>query len=345
MSADGTFEFRFPKITTLLLIGGGDTMLDVARRAKATGLDVRAILAPRHADEVLPIAGTVTAATLTGIGCPFEVVEDINAWSSLTDQNWAPATTAAFCFGPAWIFSPEVRARFGAGMVNCNPIPVPRYLGGAHYTWQILNGDREGGCVFQLITDRLDRGPILRSRYFDIPEGARTPYDYFLAYNDASNDLMASALEDVVAGNAFQAVDFESVQTRRLYLPRLFTVHNAYIDWRWNGSELERFCCAFDRPYMGAGTYVDGTEIRLSDVAFEPGEAFHPFLSGLVVRRLDGQVWVSVTDGLLHIGEARMRDGQSALDLLKEGRRLATPPDKVFEAMIYRPNLSGKGIS
>jgi methionyl-tRNA formyltransferase len=250
----------------------------------------------------------------------------------------------ALCFGPAWIFADSVLAAFGAGMINYNPIPVPRYLGGAHYTWQILNGDREGGGVLQLITRELDRGPILRARQFRIPDDARTPADYFAAYHEHGCGLLDGMLDDVIAGRPFAETPFSEVDARRLYLPRLHTLHNAFIDWSWSGREVERFCCAFDEPYMGAATFIDGVEVRLGDAWLESEEEFHSFLSGLIVRRLGGRIWAATRNGLLRIGVARTAAGEDAGTLLREGRRLATPPQKLYEAATYRPKLSGKGI-
>jgi methionyl-tRNA formyltransferase len=315
-------------------------MLHTARRAKSAGLRVAAILAPRHAEERLPLGGEVTLPAFRALGIPVFVVPDLNDARDLLKGEWTGLDALAFCFGAAWIFKPEVLRAFGAGMVNYNPIPVPRYLGGAHYTWQILNGDRSGGCILQLITKRLDRGAILRARYFRIPAVARTPADYFLAYHRPGCELMDGALKDIMAGRRFKLKDYESLNARRLYLPRLNTLRNGYIDWRWSGAEIERFCCAFDRPYAGAGSFIDGVEIRLGDVRLEKETKFHPFLSGLIVRRLGDRVWIAVDGGTLRVGSLRA-EGADVKALAREGRRFATPTDKLHEAAAYRPQLSG----
>jgi hypothetical protein len=83
---------------------------------------------------------------------------------------------------------------------------------------------------------------------------------------------------------------------------------------------------------MGAATFADGVEVRLGDVGLDPGEEFHAFLSGLIVRRLAGRVWAATRGGLLRIGAARTATGEDAGALLREGRRLATPPQKLYEA-------------
>jgi methionyl-tRNA formyltransferase len=329
----------------LVLIGGGDVMLHTAQAARAAGLRVAVILAPRHAEEILPLGRQNTFDAFRAASIPTFLIEDLNANLRSLPGQWIGSDALALCFGPAWIFDDTVRYAFGAGMINYNPIPVPRYLGGAHYTWQILQGDRNGGVILQLITDKLDRGPILKANYFDIPPTARTPADYFKIYTEHGNRLLDEMINSLIECRSFTLTRYEEVNERRLYLPRLYTLRNGWIDWRWSGQDIERFCCAFDEPYKGAGTLVDGHEIHLKDVYLEEGERCHPFLSGLVVRRLKDRVWVAVSDGLLRIGQVAGADDTDAKSLLREGQRLVTPPEKLYEALAYRPTLSGKPIS
>ena len=315
-------------------------MLHAARAARRLGLRVAVILAPRHAGERLPLGEEITRDAFGKLAVPVAVVPDLNASPEHLRGAWAGPGALALCFGPAWIFGARVLGAFGGGMVNYNPIPVPRYLGGAHYTWQILNADRDGGCILQLITRELDRGPILRAKRFRIPAAARTPADYFRAYHRPGCALVDGALKDILAGRPFRAQSYDSLEPRRFYLPRLNMLKNGYIDWSWSAAQIERFCGAFDRPYAGAASFIDGVEVRLGDVRLEKGERFHPFLSGLVVRRRAGTIWVAAAGGLLRIGTLRAEGGDAA-SLAREGRRLATPAAKLHEAATYRPQLSG----
>lgn len=331
----------FGSVEELVFIGGGETMVAAIRRARALGIATRVVLAPRHAGEAISSAETLEQACRRAVAT-VEVVEDINTgWADRQDKT---VRRLAVCFGPAWIFSKSVRECFGAGMVNYNPIPVPRYLGGAHYTWQILNGDREGGCVLQLITDRLDRGPILDRCSFEIDAGARCPADYALVYHEQGAVLLERFLDGVKTGRAFAARPFDSLQDRRLYLPRLHTASHGYIDWRWGGEEIERFCCAFDAPYMGAGTFLQGEEVRLKQVCLEPGERFHPFLSGLVVARSGAIVWVAVSGGRLRIDSLHGGAGQPA-KVPREGDRFLTPDAVLERAKGFRASYTGRGLA
>ena len=67
-------------------------------------------------------------------------------------------------------------------MFNINCIPLPKYMGGAHFTWQILNKSKECGIYLQKITKNLDQGQILYSKKFKIKNRKPTPQNYFNLY-------------------------------------------------------------------------------------------------------------------------------------------------------------------
>ncbi len=310
---------RFGHVVQITLIGGGDLMVQAAILARDAGLGVAAVMASRHADETLPLAEKQAAAAFSGIGVRAHRVDDINAWPDIGDAGGEGVL--ALCFGPSWIFGKHVLGLFGAGMINFNGIPIPRYLGSAHYTWQILNGDRHGGCFLQEITMDVDRGPILRRLDFELPANARLPWDYFVANVEEGRRFLQSAIADMRANKPFEAVAFESLDAGRLYFPRLNTRVNGWIDWTWPAPEVELFCRAFDAPYTSAGTFIGDEEVRLSCVHLEQGEDdLHPFTAGLVVRRGDGAAWVAARGGLLRVGRATLAGGGDAMDRLREGR-------------------------
>ncbi len=340
-----TVNGDFKGLTTVALIGGGDLMVYAARTCLGHGVRVVAVLAPRHAGEALPVSGDNTKEAFEKIGVDVYVVDDINDWPQLETHDWTGPDSLALCFGPAWIFSLGVRSAFGHGMINFNGIPVPRYLGGAHYTWQILNDDRTGGCILQAITNDLDRGPVLRSAYFDLPEDIRTPQQYFEANHIKGLEFLEGAIGDMVAGNTFGFTDYDELDGQRLYFPRLFTQENAFIDWNWTAAEIERFCNAFDDPYTGARSFINGTQVCLKGVYLEEGVShLHPFAVGLVVRRVGDTAWVSARMGLVRIGTVTTGD-QCGMALLKEGRRLHTPIERLLHARTFRPVLGANGFS
>lgn len=333
------FVRKFGFVRRLVLIGGGDLMAFTAQCAHELGYEVVVIMAPRHAEETLPLSGNNIRAALAASGAKVLVVENINE-ARQVDQ-WTGPEVLALCFGPAWIFSPKVISAFGAGMINFNGIPIPHYLGGAHYTWQILNENKQGGCFLQEITNQLDQGDILKAEKFDLPNYVSTPRDYFAANHKYGERFIRQTLEDFRANKDFTPIPFSKVNSMRLYFPRLLTKENGWVDWSWSGREIALFCQAFDEPYQGAASYIRDHEVRLKQVIHENSEmradSFHSYVSGIIIRKYDGKIWVAATDGLLKIKYVGNRLEENIISNLKEGDRFITPLNNLNQARTFRP--------
>jgi RimJ/RimL family protein N-acetyltransferase/methionyl-tRNA formyltransferase len=337
-------ERRFGDVTHMTLIGGGTLMMVAAHAAKRAGFSVSIVLAPRHAEESLDDSGRPAHQVLAEAGFPTHVVEDINAIEAPPGSG---PNSVAMCIGPAWIFQDRVRESFGAGMINFNNIPIPHYLGGAHFTWQVLNGNREGGCILQEIDGNIDRGAILRRELYSLPETVRVPADYFSHNAEMSRSFLLRAFVDMRAGTEFARVPFSAFESGRLYFPRLMTRENAWIDWSWGAKDIEAFCRAFDAPYPGAATLLEGNEVRLSGVSLaEEHPHIHPYCAGLIVRKSGGtgNIYIAAAGGILRVTSVSNQSRRLEGAAIKEGRRFATPPDLLHRSKVFRPNVTAKHV-
>ena len=329
---------------SVCLIGGGELMLDAARILIRHGIKCDAILAPRHAREVVSDDATLVDL-LCSAGIGTMIVPDINAEVDRIGDRTSRLNGLALCLGPAWIFSPQVRSVFGKGMINLNAIPIPRYLGGAHYSWQILNGDRKGGCFLQEITGAIDKGPILHSYTFQIPDTARVPEDYFSAYSAAAGQCLEHLAVTIIDGGAYVRNEFSAVDPQRLYFPRLLTAQHGFIDWSWSVEAIERFCNAFDRPYAGAMTFANGRMMHLRDVRLASINCdSHPLTAGLVIRHTADQLIVAAKGGGLFVAAIHDDEGEDMKPFLREGMRLVTPQNLLASALQFRPRLTADGF-
>lgn len=324
-------------IDTIIFIGGGMLMARCMARARALGFRTAAMLAERHASETLATGQKLTAL-LSANEQPHRIltsVDQVDPTSLFAD----PGRALALCFGPAWIFPAAVIERFAAGMLNFNGIPIPRYLGGAHYTWQILNDYRRSGCHIQQITADVDRGDLLMSASFELPALAATPADYFEANDACGYEFLDTFLGSLMRREPLQPRRFEAVDAERLYFPRLMTRDNAWIDWSWSGADILRFCSAFSAPYPGASTHYQGRRIFVKKASLETDAehvGFHPFCAGLIVRTQANSFTVAVRNGLLRI-DAWAFEGDAPA--LKEGERLDSDAAQLARARLYRPKI------
>lgn len=288
------------------------------------GFAVGALLSTRHADEVLPTSQSTLQEILESLDVPYAVVEQgVGAVPSRVLPSSEQVLGVGF--GPAWILPNEVLSEFRAGIVNFNGIPVPQYLGGAHYTWQILNGNRDGGCYIQEMTPDVDRGDVLYREDFAVSLSARVPEDYFRENSQQALRFFREFLELVRSGARFKRDPFTRIDPRRLYFPRLATLDDGWIDWSWTADEIGRFCDAFSAPYSGASTRYGSRRlfIRRAHVTKPDGSmSMHPYCAGLVVRSTPVEVVVAAKGGFIVLDEWSV---EGCDQRLREGSRLSTP--------------------
>ena len=71
-------------------------------------------------------------------------------------------------------------------------------------------------------------------------------------------------------------------EKQSLFLPRLYTPKNGWINWQWRGKDIVKFINSFDEPYIGSSTryLVDtqkGKVIFLKDVHGKISVQISPF--------------------------------------------------------------------
>jgi hypothetical protein len=250
--------------------------------------------------------------------------------------------------GEAYTFTTETLELIGRRIFDFMTIRMPRYRGGAHFTWQILQQNRIGAWYIQLVNEAMipgtyDQAEIIKTHEYIIPQWARTPADYFSVADAEGLKLFKNFTDEMVSGKDFQLTWLQ--ENFSLYLPRLYTLRHGLINWNWTGDEIERFICAFDDPYQGASTFCNGKRVSLKKVQLEKGEgSFHPFMNGLIYRIFNKKVFVAVASGTLIIENISDETGTSCIDSLHTGDRLYTPQSMIDDAMLFNAEFDSKGI-
>jgi len=336
---------HFSGLKHVVLIGGGDLMALAASAFKASQFEVSVIIANRHLDEPLTHANDTLKSYLVNQQIAFHCVDDINQLSEQQQCQLIPEHALAMCFGPAWIFSSQLIKHFSFGMFNINAIPIPHYLGGAHYTWQLLNQDHQGGCFLQQITEQVDQGDILAEHKFTIPENASSPEEYFAQNINEGLTFIKQLIQRFSDNEPFIHQAYETLNEERLYLPRLRTDKQGFVNWQWSATDIVAFIKGFDSPYMGAGTVINSQNVRLKGAKIiKLSPAMHPFATGLIVRKTTSQFVIAAPQGFLTVGSVINEHGQCIKDKLKEGMRFHTPTKLLEQALAYQVILDANGF-
>ena len=331
-------KISFPKKNGVTLIGSGELLLKTAEILQQTGISTCVILAPRHQDHILEnrltTHGTLIIKT-NNINCDKEVHNTLHKFNRL-----------CLCFGPAWIFEDKILQIYSGRIFNFNGIPLPNYLGGAHFTWQIINNSTQGGAFIQQITSDVDRGPIAMEKSYALPADTRLPIQYETYNNIKGEELINKFLDQCLNDDCCCELDNTKLDWgKSTYYPRLLTKTNAWINWSWLGDDIFKFCNAFDAPYPGARTLINRREVTLTNVEIEDQEIkHHPYCYGLIIRvSTKGNIcWIAISNGSLK-ATVNTVEGDRQLFKLNVGDRFYTP-NKNLVGSLSRIKYSESGV-
>ena len=335
---------KFKGIDNVMLFGGARLLADFAAHLKKERWKTTVFSSARHLDEAIDEKGTTLARFLDGLGVPYFSSDDINTDPRVAERR--TAGTLGIAMGAAWMFDEAFARAFDGRLLDFMGIRLPEYRGGAHYTWQILAGNRRGACNLQVIlggAETFHRGPVVMTKTYEFPASCRIPLDYFAAAVPRERAFLDQFLKQVRRGADFKprALD-ESSAT---YWPFLHTKTQGFVDWRWTAEEIERFVRAFDEPYAGASTFLRGRRLHLKSSRLEKTkERFHPFHAGLVYRLHGGRAYVAAKGGALSFGRVLDENGADALSSLKLGDRLTTPAANLESALEFSAEYGARGV-
>ncbi len=234
--------------------------------------------------------------------------------------------------GAAWIFGAEVIGTvFEGRLFNLHGTRLPQNRGGGGFSWQIMMGNRLGFCQMHLVDSGVDTGDIVRTREFLYPPQCRKPADYQQHYLKENlvfvTDFFREIRREGVSLDTTRQSEYFST-----YWPRLSTEINAWIDWNESVDSIERFICAFDDPYEGAKTLLNGEKVFIKEVCADYSDPqFHAFQSGIVFRKSSDWISVCTNGGTLIVQSITDEGKNSLLEGIKVGDRLFTPHSMLSE--------------
>ncbi|MFB3924414.1 MAG: hypothetical protein ACE14T_00040 [Syntrophales bacterium] len=337
---------RFGRVDNVILFGGAPLLSAFAQHLKSRGTPVTVFSSTRHLEETIAGENATLREILMRAGIPFYSSQDINR-----DPHIRPLiteTTLGIGIGEVWSFEKDLIEKFGGKLLDFMGIRLPRYRGGAHYTWQILRRNRIGCCNLQIINEDMiqgefDSGEIVKSKEYFFPASARIPRDYFEHAVKEETKFLEEFIEEIGSGRDFPL--FRIQESFSLYFPRLYSLKHGWIDWSWTGPDIELFICAFDEPYAGASTYIGGERVFLKDCFFDPDDGpFHPFQSGLIYKKTDGALFVAAGEGSLIIKNITNEKGDNLYQRVRIGNRFHTPRKELDQAMAYSAIYDSEGI-
>ncbi len=339
---------NFEKIDHIILFGGAPLLAAFAKDlAKKKEYSITVFSSTRHLEEIIFPEGKKLKDILIDNNISHYDTPDIN--EDMHIRNSITKNTMGIGLGETWSFKKELIDLFDGRLLDFMGIRLPQYRGGAHYSWQILRRNRIGCCNLQIINEEMvqgvfDSGEIVKTKEYFFPPSVRIPQNYFDFAVEQELKFLNEFLEEVSAGKDFSLTKVQ--ENFSIYFPRLYTLQHGFIDWSWNSEDIELFICAFDDPYPGASTFLNGERVFLKDCYLEFNDGpFHPFQIGLVYKKTNDAVFVATRQGTLVIKEILDEYGVRDTENIKIGMRLYTPKKYLEEAMMYQAVYDAGGIT
>lgn len=327
-------------INRLLVVGGGEVVRKLVTWSREQELPVSLILGERHAKEQVAEISFHDFLHMNDVQHKIvKSLEDKELQSLLPPEEG----TLVLSVSAPWVFKPwQVRDLFNGQILNYHGSRLPKDRGGGGFSWKIMEGDPFGYCALHLVDSGIDTGDIVSGKEFLFPSTARTPKDYFQFEIEQSFQFLVSFLE---------SVRHESRNIRPLpqqnhfstYWPRLWTTKNGVIDWSLDLDQLDRFIRAFDDPYHGASTTLNGAVCHIKKVSLTTADGlFHDYQRGLVYRKGPQWICVAARGGSLIVEEVRDPEGRDLMDEIRVGDRFLSPQSMLEEGLL-RARFSAEG--
>lgn len=335
---------KYKKLKKVILFGGARQLADFAQYLKTTNLEVVVFSSKRHLEESVSGKRTLREI-LENNKIRYYNSGDINRDRSIVKE--VTEDTLGIAFGAAWMFEKKVVSLFSpAHLLDIIGVNLPQYDGGAHYSWKILHQSQINGTNLQVILggeENFHRGEIVASQRYRLSPALKIPEDFFSFIVGREIKFLKKFIEGILKGKEFKLKALKMGEYS--YYPFLSTKINGFINWSWSGPDIYLFINSFDRPYPGASTFVNGQKLILKNCRLiKPQEKYHPFSSGLVIRKDKGGVYVSAIGGLLYIQSIIDESGRSMTGKIKLGDRLYTPYSILDGAMGFKAVYDAKGL-
>ena len=327
-------------IENIVLMGGSRLLAELSLELRKKEIKFYCFTSERQLNDPIEADGTSLNEYFQKHNLTLNVSHDINSdpfFLEVTTQN-----TLVVGLGQSWVLTKKTLKRLENRVFDFMGIDLPRFKGGAHYSWQILMGDKNGACHIELIDEstvqgKIDTGIVIMSEKYIFPENTRIPIDYFNYAVEKEKGFLLKFFQDIVNGKTYEKIRLNEKLSS--YFPRLSTPSNGFIDWNTYISDIKKFICAFDSPYIGSSTYFKNQKVHIKSAYIEEEDIdFHPFQRGLVFRKSKNSVYVSCIGGALRIDQV-ISNNLNIISQIELGERFYTPFEVLGKSLIIENDI------
>ncbi len=192
------------------------------------------------------------------------------------------------------------------GWINFHPSLLPLYRGPRPIQWQLINGERHGGCTAHFMVEKVDRGPVILQKTIDIALGD----DGHTLRQKCGKLMGAMAIEcfNLLSANSFFQ-GREQNHKQSTYAPHWESIRT--IDWKKNAMKIYNQVRAL-YPYPCAQCRIGTREIEVAKVEILKRSSLASEV-GIIKQNVDGYLIVGAEDFYIKINALSI-DGEIVTD-------------------------------
>lgn len=207
--------------------------------------------------------------------------QDINSEESIKRiREFNPDIILVVAYGQ--ILHPEILNIPALGCINIHASLLPKYRGAAPINWAIINGEKETGITFILMSEKVDAGEILFQRKVKI-----SPDETYGELSERLSRLSGELVNEII--EKFKKGELKAIpqDKERATYCRKMGKEDGRINWEDKGERIYNLIRG-TTPYPGAFTFYKGKKVKISQAKLSPedyrGNELNVYVPGTVVK-------------------------------------------------------------
>lgn len=265
-------------------------------------------------------------------------------FKNFVKKNFDIKKTLFISLSSRWIFKKDTINFLKNNLINMHPSRLPFDRGGATFSWQIMKGNRIHASTAHIVDEGVDTGGILFTRETLYPYKCKTPLDF----ENYDRKMLLVFYDDLLKKIIKEKSIYLQQQNDKIsnYNPRINSEKDSWIDWNLEPNDLVNFINAFDDPYEGAKTFLNGEIVRLKSVQLNSAECgSHPFMIGIVIRKNEKWLVINIANNkTLLVEKILSYKNKDVINKVKLGDRFFSGEKELSKAKSIRSRFSSIGL-
>lgn len=201
----------------------------------------------------------------------------------------------SFCF---FKINDKIIKLFKNKIFNYHLGKIPEQIGASATFWHTMTRQKSTAITFHRITNEFDSGAILYEKRFSMNNNTYSLKDFYKKVRKNEKIGIQQFLNKVFNNKKMKKI--KKSNKNKIYMPRLDTKTHGYINWSWKAKDISSFARVFDKPFIGASTFLGKSRVFLRNVSYHKSQInFHPFQYGIIFNKDKKFIHIACNNGFI----------------------------------------------